>query len=237
MMGFFRHYDFLTLALLFCLPPLLIATARADLRPLMARAAWLALPFALTERFFYPEYWSPTFLFDLIHRVGFGIEDLLFVAAFGSFAAAAYPALTGHHLAPFAPPRPGLATALIAGAIGCALLLHAAGLSMYGATITAEATALAAILLLRPDLRGAAPLGGLLVAAIYGLLCLLYEALLPGTFERVWHTETLFNRTVAHVPLEELLYGFASGALATAALPAVTGSRYLRERRPESPGH
>ena len=93
MMTFFERYDFLLLALLFCLPPLLIAAARADLRPLKRRAALLALPFALTERFFYPEYWSPTFLFDLIDQLGFGIEDLLFVAAFGAFAATAYPAL------------------------------------------------------------------------------------------------------------------------------------------------
>ena len=85
---------------------------------------------------------------------------------------------------------------------------------------------------------GALPalVGGLFVTAIYALICLVYAALLPGIFERVWHTEALFDRSVAGIPLEELLYGLASGALATAALPAVTGQRYLREPRHESRG-
>ena len=107
---------------------------------------------------------------------------------------------------------------------------------MYGATIAAELAALALLLRLRRDLALPALVGGLFVTAIYALICLLYAALLPGIFERVWHTEALFDRSVAGIPLEELLYGLASGALATAALPAVTGQRYLREPRPESPG-
>lgn len=236
MMAFFARYDFLLLALLFCLPPLLIAAARADLRPLMRRAALLALPFALTERFFYPDYWSPTFLFDLIHHIGFGIEDLLFVAAFGAFSATAYPALARRQIVAAGPPRPRLAAALIAGSIATALLLHAVGLSMYGATITAELVTLAAMLRLRRDLTVPALVGGLFVTAIYALIGLVYAAMLPGIFDRVWHTEALFDRSVAGIPLEELLYGLVSGALATAALPAVTGQRYLREPRHESLG-
>ena len=107
---------------------------------------------------------------------------------------------------------------------------------MYGATIAAELATLAALLRLRPDLTLPALFGGLFVTAIYALICLVYAALLPGIFERVWHTEALFDRSIAGIPLEELLYGFASGALATAALPAVTGQRYLREPRHESHG-
>ena len=236
MMAFFERYDFLLLALLFCLPPLLIAAVRPDLRPLMRRAALLALPFALTERFFYPEYWSPTFLFDLIQTLGFGLEDLLFVAAFGAFAATAYPALAGRQIVAAGPPRPRLAAALIAGSIATALLLHAAGISMYTATIVAEFAVLLALLARNRELALPAALGGLFVTAIYWLICLLYAALLPGIFDRVWHTEALFDRAFAGIPLEELLYAFASGALATAALPAVTGQRYLREPRHESPG-
>lgn len=236
MMALFARYDFLLLALLFCLPPLLIAAARTDLRPLMRRAALLALPFALTERFFYPDYWSPTFLFDLIDQLGFGLEDLLFVAAFGAFAATAYPALARRQIVAAAPPQPRLAASLIGGSLGLALLLHATGISMYGSTIAAELAALALLLRMRRDLAVPALVGGLFVTAIYALVCLIYAALLPGVFDRVWHTEALFDRSVAGIPLEELLYGLVSGALATAALPAVTGQRYLRERRYESPG-
>ena len=228
MMAFFERYDFLLLALLFCLPPLLIAAARPDLRPLMGTAALLALPFALTERFFYPAYWSPTFLFDLIQTLGFGLEDLLFVAAFGAFAATAYPAFTNRSFVTGGVPRLRLAAGLIAAAIGLAVGLHATGLSMYTATIVSEFAVLLALLARNRELALPAPIGGAIVTLLYGILCLLYEALLPGIFERVWHTEALFDRAFAGIPLEELLYAFASGALATAVLPVVLRGRWER---------
>jgi len=228
MMAFFQIYDFLLLALLFCLPPLLIAAVRPDLRPLMRTAALLALPFALTERFFYPAYWSPTFLFDLIHTLGFGLEDLLFVAAFGAFAATAYPAFANRSFETEGAPRLRLAAGLIVASIGLAVGLHAAGLSMYTATIVAEFALLVALLFRARALALPALLGGAFVTVLYGLLCLLYAALLPGIFDRVWHTEGLFDRAIAGIPLEELLYGFASGALATAVLPVVLRGRWAR---------
>ena len=228
MMAFFEVYDFLLLSLLFCLPPLFIAAARPDLRPLMRRAALLALPFALTERFFYPEYWSPTFLFDLIDQLGFGIEDLLFVAAFGAFAATAYPAFANRLFVTDGAPRLRVALGLIAASIGLAVGLHAAGLSMYAATIVAEFAVLLALLARNRELAMPAALGGAIVTAIYALICLVYAAMLPGIFDRVWHTEALFDRSVAGIPLEELLYAFASGALATALLPVVLRGRWER---------
>jgi hypothetical protein len=228
MMAFFEVYDFLLLALLFCLPPLLIAAVRPDLRPLMRTAALLALPFALTERFFYPAYWSPTFLFDLIQTLGFGLEDLLFVAAFGAFAATAYPAFANRSFVTDGAPRLRLAAGLIVAAIGLAVGLHATGLSMYTATIVAEFAVLVALLIRARALALPALLGGAFVTVLYGFLCLLYAALLPGIFDRVWHTEGLFDRAIAGIPLEELLYAFASGALATAVLPVVLRGRWAR---------
>jgi hypothetical protein len=226
---FFATYDFLTLSLLFAVPALLGWWLRPDLRPRMQAGALLSLPFALTERFFYPDYWSPTFVFDLIHRIGFGIEDLLFVAAFGAFAVTGPCLVTGERIERCAPPQAWRrAVAAVAGLIATAVALHTLGLSMYSATIATELVAVALVLTRRPDLCRAALTGGLVVTAIYGAICLLYEALLPGVFERVWHTEGLFNRTVAGVPLEELVYGAASGALATVVLPWLRGERYAR---------
>ncbi len=234
MIAFLQRFDFLTLALLFGLPPLVTALVRPQLRWLMARAAVLALPFALTERFFYPDYWSPNFLFDLIHHVGFGLEDLLFVSALGAFAAAAYPAVFDRRIVFDGRPRHALAVALVAGAIVAALLLHGAGLSMYASTIATEFALLALLVALRRDLTLPSLAGGGVVTAVYAAICLVYAELLPGVFERVWHTEDLFHRSVAGVPLEELVYGFASGALATAALPTVLGFRYHPASRPPS---
>src|SRR5687768_14714972 len=81
------RYNFLILCVLFAVPPLCIYGVRPDLRRPMAVTALFSLPFGLTESWFYPEYWQPEFLFDLADHIGFGVEDLLFVAALGAFTA------------------------------------------------------------------------------------------------------------------------------------------------------
>ena len=70
-------YAVLTLSLLFLLPGALVYALRPDLRGPIHIVSLCSLPFALTEFLFYPTYWEPEFLFDLIHVLGFGIEDVL----------------------------------------------------------------------------------------------------------------------------------------------------------------
>ncbi|WP_437938051.1 lycopene cyclase domain-containing protein [Sorangium sp. So ce341] len=109
-------HEFLLLSLLFLLPGIAIWVARPDLRSLMKRAAVASLPFAATERLFYPTYWTPKFLFDLADRVGFGVEDLLFIVGLSAFSSTAYAVAFRRALVPCAAPgvprtRPGLAAA------------------------------------------------------------------------------------------------------------------------------
>ncbi|WP_437998688.1 lycopene cyclase domain-containing protein [Sorangium sp. So ce185] len=110
-------HEFLLLSLLFLLPGIAIWVARPDLRSLMKRAAVASLPFAATERLFYPTYWTPKFLFDLADRVGFGVEDVLFIVGLSAFSSTAYAVAFRRALVPCAAPgaprrtRPGLAAA------------------------------------------------------------------------------------------------------------------------------
>jgi hypothetical protein len=227
--SWFRTYEFLTLSLLFTLPALAGWWWRPDLRGRMRAGALLALPFALTERFFYPTYWSPRFLWDLVDRVGFGLEDLIFVAALGAFSACGPCLLTGERLEAMGPPRaPWVSAASVAGLLLLALGLRAAGWSMFFATLLSEGAFLGAIVLVRPDLGRVGLLGALWVTAVYGGLCLLYQALLPGVFARVWHTQGLFERHVGGVPVEELAYAAASGGLASVVLPWLRRERHVR---------
>jgi hypothetical protein len=64
-------------------------------------------------------------------------------------------------------------------------------------------------------------LGGFLSTTIYGLLCLAAGKIIPGFFKDVWHTQNYLNIFIAGVPLEELLYGFSTGLVATAFYPYV----------------
>jgi lycopene cyclase-like protein len=229
-------YDFLALALLFLAPGAVAWALRPDLRPYMWRSAIAALPFAPTERLFYPTYWSPRFLFDLITKIGFGLEDLIFLAGLAAFTTTAYPFAFRRALVPLGPPsaRRALArtAALVALALAVALGLVALGVHILYASAVGMACATLAAVAARPDLLAPSLLGGLVSTLIYAALCLLYEALLPGVFRRVWHTERLLGRFVLGVPLEELLYGWTAGAVAAAFVPYAFGLRFARRGPP-----
>ena len=92
------EYNFLILTLIFWIPGILIYALRFDLRRIIHLMAAFSLPFALTEWLFYPEYWEPTFIFDLIHVFGFGIEDILFVTGLAAFTSTVYAFFSGKTL-------------------------------------------------------------------------------------------------------------------------------------------
>ncbi|MFO0724115.1 MAG: lycopene cyclase domain-containing protein [Myxococcota bacterium] len=225
------RYEFLVLALLFAVPPVIIAIAQPALRRRLAEGAAAALPFALSERWFYPSYWSPRFLFDLVSVIGFGLEDLIFVASLGAFATTAYPALFSRRIQAW--PELGRAgrlrlPALILGCLAAAAALRLLGLPMIFAAIGAELVVTLGLILVRRDLLTASLFGGIAVATVYALTCVVFAALIPGVFEHIWHTEGLIHRAVVGVPIEELCYGFASGALAAVVFPFARGERYLK---------
>ncbi len=217
------RYNFLILCVLFALPPLCIYGLRPDLRRPMAVTALFSLPFGLTESLFYPEYWRPHFLFDLADHIGFGIEDLLFVAALGAFTATAYPWLAKKRFVPISARgagarlwRPAL---VFASALLLVLGLRRAGVpAIYGACL-AMIGVTAIMLCLRRDLTRACFGGGCTTLLVYAALCQIFQWLLPGVFDLAWNTELLTNRRVLGVPLEELMYGFSAGFSGAAVYP------------------
>jgi len=232
MTDFFIHYNFLTLTLLFAVPGIWTYIARPDLRRTFISVIPCALPFACTEFLFYPSYWEPAFLFDLGRRIGFGIEDIIFVAGLAAFTSTAYAAAFNRTYAPLtdADPRASVLKAAALFVLAGALLLVtlAVGIASIYGTCLVMAAAACAIIWLRPDLRTPALLGGCLSAAVYFLLCLAADVLMPGFFKNIWHTDTFLNIFIAGVPLEELLYGFSAGFIATPFYPFVFGRRFIR---------
>ncbi|MCY1073607.1 lycopene cyclase domain-containing protein [Archangium lansingense] len=211
-------YEFLVMALLFLVPGALIWLVRVDLRGLMRRAALASLPFAATEWLFYPEYWTPRFLFGLADRIGFGLEDVLFVAGLGAFSSCAYavafrqtvvPRSRGLH--PWRRAAGGIvATLAMAG------LLLAVGVPILYASVAAMVACTLGVLGMRQDLLLPSLLGAAVSGVIYLGLCLVFELLVPGVFERTWRPSLLLRGAFLGVPLDELLYGAGAGLAATA---------------------
>lgn len=232
MLNFFQTWNFLTLALLFALPGILIGAARPDLRRVIACVMPFSLPFACTEFLFYPSYWEPAFLFDLGRHIGFGIEDIIFVTGLAAFTTTAYACACKRAYAPLGSIafRSCCIRALwLFGLTGALLLvLLEAGIPVIYSSCLVMAAAALAVFLQRPDLIVPSLLGGGISAATYFMLCLVATGLMPGIFKNIWHTEKFLNIFITGVPLEELLYGFSSGFVATAFYPYVYGRRFIR---------
>jgi hypothetical protein len=230
MLEFFQTWNFLTLALLLTLPGVLIYVLRPDLRRVIHRVAPFSLPFACSEFLFYPSYWEPAFLFDLGRRIGFGIEDFLFVTALAALSTTVYAACCSRTYAPFgsSSARACAVRALLLFAVAAALLaaLLAAGMAVIFAACLAMLAAGLAAAAWRRDLLVPAGIGAALSAAVYFGVCLFAGLVMPGIFQSVWHTEKFLGMFAAGVPLEELLYGGAAGFAATAFYPFVFGLRF-----------
>ncbi|MEC9441210.1 MAG: hypothetical protein VYE40_08925, partial [Myxococcota bacterium] len=91
-------YSFLTLSLILALPGAMVFVLRRDLRVMIGWMALASVPFAWTELLFYPTYWKPKFLFDLIDVIGFGIEDVLFVVGLAAFSSTSWAFASGQTL-------------------------------------------------------------------------------------------------------------------------------------------
>ncbi|MCP3144345.1 lycopene cyclase domain-containing protein [Pyxidicoccus xibeiensis] len=229
------RYEFLVLSLLFLVPGVSFWLTRPDLRPLMLRAAGTSLPFAATEWLFYPEYWTPRFLFGLADLIGFGIEDVLFVVGLGAFSSSSYAVVFRRTPVPQGLPvtRPWLrAAGAFTAALAVTGALLAAGVPILYAAVVAMVSVSTALLLARRDLAVPSLLGALLTALIYLGLCLVFAALVPGVFDRTWRPSLLFPGRLLGVPLDEVLYGLGAGFGATAVPMWAFGWRFMPLRQP-----
>ena len=225
-------YNFLMLCLLLWIPAVLAYVGRPDLRRAMRLAALCSLPFAFSEFLFSPDYWAPTFLFDLGDRLGFGIEDFLFVTAIATNAVSIYGVLSSRTYAPQdAQVSPGTLLKRIASILTLVLVLLVFAMKLsipmiYGC-IAIMTLISAALMILRRDLFLPALISGLGLAVCYWLLAEIYAWLYPGVFLTIWHTQTLINVFLLRVPVEEILYGATSGVAAVVFYAYAFGQRFV----------
>ena len=224
------RYSFLVLCLLFLLPGILIFALRPDLRRLQSTTALLSLPFAATEFLFYPEYWEPASLFNLIETVGFGVEDLLFVAGLGALTSSLYPVVERKKVVrqTAGSSRAGLLrlVSLFAATAAAVAICALTGIAMIYAAPAIMTAAARFIGWKRHDLLLPSVIGGALTVVVYAGLSLVFLLLIPGVFELDWHTDRFLNLFVLGIPVEELIYGFSAGLIGSMFYPYVFNARF-----------
>ncbi len=225
-------YDFLILSLLFMIPGIIIYILREDLRKVIHIMALCSIPFAFTERFFYPSYWEPVFLFNLIDILGFGIEDILFVIGLSAFTSTAYAFFTNrsyHIIGELQTKQVVLKCLTVLGStflmIGLILVMDIT--IIYGSFLIMTIISLI-IFIKRKDLLIPGLTGGFLATTVYTLLCLCLTMLLPGVFKLTWHTDQFLNIFIIGIPVEEIIYGFTSGMVSTVFYPFVFNLRFRK---------
>ncbi|MBN2716331.1 MAG: hypothetical protein JXX14_10790 [Deltaproteobacteria bacterium] len=232
-------YPFLFLCLLLWIPAAIVFALRADLRRPMGIVAFCAVPFAFTEFLFYPTYWEPRFLFDLVHKIGFGIEDILFVTGLGAMTSVAYPTvfnkrLITHHQQSSSVIHRALAVT------GAALILTGivalAGVPMIWGCVPIMGLMAGVMVWIRRDLAGAVLWGSLLNAVAYYAICLFLAAAVPDVFELNWHAEQFSNIYLTGVPIEEIAYAAGAGAVASVFYPFIFSMAY-RTRKVKVAGY
>jgi hypothetical protein len=230
------EYDFLILSLLFLLPGSIIYALRKDLRPVIRVMMICSIPFAFTEFLFYPDYWEPVFLFDLASRIGFGIEDLIFVCGLGAFTSTGFLFFSGLRLENREEKNtPGKASRRLALLFSVTFLLvfiaAALGVPMIYGSFFIMIGVSSVVFLIRRDLFLPSLAGAGIAVIVYTALSLAFALLFPHAFRNVWHTEKFLNLFFLGIPLEEYMYGFACGMAATMFYPYVFNRFFCRKEQ------
>ncbi len=225
------HGNFLILSLLCCIPGILVYVFRSDLRKVIYTMVIVSVPFSLTERFFYPSYWEPQFLWNLADKIGFGIEDIIFVAGLGALTSTIYAVCFKKQFSESvnSDRRPILLYTV--GALSAAALLIVfaivAAVPMIYASVFIMLLISVGIIAVRKDLFIPSVAGGVLTCMIYTLICILFSLIFKDVFHVVWHVEKFSNIFISGIPLEEYMYSFAAGVAGTIFYPFVSGKRFI----------
>ena len=224
------RYVWLVWAAAFLVPWAALYAAFAQHRRVMWRASWVTSLFGLTEPLFVPEYWNPPTLFDLAQRTGFDVESLVFCFGIGGVGAVLYNVLTGQSLVPMSAAERSSALhryhyAALATPIVVFVPLYFGPWNPIYPSVAALVAGAVAAALCRRDLALRSLLGGALFTAYYAVFMWGLEWLAPGYVERVWNLQALSGVSIAGIPLEELLFGFAFGLYWTGVYEHLTWNR------------
>ncbi|HEX4542742.1 MAG TPA: lycopene cyclase domain-containing protein [Candidatus Acidoferrum sp.] len=218
------HFSYLIGVLIFWAGWLACYIAGKSYRREIRWGSLISAPMAITSPFFIPQYWLPPSLFDLDQKIKVGIEDVLWAAAVGGIASVVGEILLkdrlgkirkakrGRHYAPF----------IVLVVVFAALQIWHRDKTIYN-TIIALAVAAIVIALRRSDLIPTMLVGAMSFAVLYFAMFRIVLFLYPEFIQRYYTIKNLLGIYVFGIPIEELLFAAAGGAVWSVAYEYLHG--------------
>ena len=204
-----------------------ILLLRKNLKKEIIFGSILGLPFGFSEFLFVPEYWNPPSLFELIHRLGFGIESLMFAFFVSGIASVLYETLfhkclrrinTSYktHILPY--------TLAISVFLLLEILLPSK--SIYNLTFSFLLAA-SIVIINRQDLLPEIIVSGLTFGVFYFFLFLIFNWLFPDFIVRTYNLKNFIGLYVHGIPVEEVLFAFSVGTCWSSLYKYIKGYRLI----------
>jgi hypothetical protein len=218
------HYSYFVGVLIFWAGWLACYVAGKSYRAEIRWGSLISAPMAITSPFFIPQYWLPPSLFDLDQKIKIGIEDVLWAAAVGGIASVVGEILLkdrlgkirkakrSRHYAPF----------IVLAVVFAALQIWHRDKTIYN-TIIALAVAAIVIALRRSDLIPTMLVGAMSFTVLYFAMFRIVLFLYPEFIQRYYTIKNLLGIYVFGIPIEELLFAAAGGAVWSVAYEYLHG--------------
>lgn len=185
----------------------------------------LGLPFGLSEFLYVPEYWNPPSLFNLIEKIGFGIESLSFGFFVAGICSVIYEVIdrkktvkikSSHksHIVPY----------VIIIFMYIILEFVFSTKTIYNLII---ALLIGAIIIAfrRKDLIMQIITSGIIFAFLYFFLFTIFNKLFPAFVSLIYSLENFWGISILEVPLEEIVFAFSVGACWSTLFEYIRGYR------------
>ncbi|MFA4818562.1 MAG: lycopene cyclase domain-containing protein [Patescibacteria group bacterium] len=197
---------------LLLVPWLIIFVRRVDLRKEMIWAGIIGSLLAITDFLYVPEYWRPPTIFNLVNKVGFSIEDLVFGFLGGGLASVIFEFIEQRKLKRqlFNRRYPHYLALIIFALFYVFLEFIYPNKTIYNVSVSMliGATMMA---FYRRDLIQQMIFSGIFFCIIYSFLFVLFNLFFPTFISSFYTLRNFIGLNLWGVPIEEVMFSFAVG--------------------------
>lgn len=225
-------YAYLILCGMYFLVWLVFFFLRKDLRFELLSISIFTMPLGFTEWIYWTDYYRPEWLFPIFSRVG--VEDLLWAGVVSGIGAVAYEVIARrreYHVRALKPGWMRDTWLLVIPVVGVLILYYGSqslGINLMSISIAGVLVAVSLLIFWRKDLLQDAIVTGAFMVALTFTIYQVWLLLYPNIFSDFWHIENISGILFWGVPIEELLFLFAWGALIGPVYESIAGLKIRR---------